>query len=99
MDIDGDLPACHSHRGMAWLAVARKAGPTSALSGLLRIAGCDGVEVIVGRRFRLSRVMRILRFSADPSLASSCWQILVRIIEPASMPIRRMRARTAAHVP
>jgi hypothetical protein len=26
------------------------------ISGLLRIAGRDGVEVVVGRRFRLSRV-------------------------------------------
>ena len=32
------------------------AGPASDLSGLLRIAGRDGVEIIVGRRFRLSRV-------------------------------------------
>jgi uncharacterized membrane protein YfcA len=39
-----------------WLAAPRCAGPASDLSGLLRIAGRDGVEVIVGRRFRLSRV-------------------------------------------
>jgi hypothetical protein len=43
---------------MAWLAASRKAGPTPALSGLLRIVGRDGVEIIVGRRFRLSRVNR-----------------------------------------
>ena len=53
LDIDGDLPACHSHRRMAWLAASRKAGPTSDLSRLLRIAGRDGVETVVGWRFRI----------------------------------------------
>ena len=54
--IDGGLPARHSRRRMAWLAASRKAGPAPDLSGLLRIAGRDGAEIIVGRRFRLSRV-------------------------------------------
>ena len=56
LDINGGLPGCRSHRRMAWLAASRTAGPTSAVSGLLRIAGRDGVEITVGRRFRLSRV-------------------------------------------
>src|SRR6202022_3744791 len=39
--------------GMAGLAVSRRAGPASDLSGLLRFAGRDGDEAIVGRRVRL----------------------------------------------
>jgi hypothetical protein len=56
LDIDGSLPARHPHRCMAWLAASRKAGSASDLSCLLRIAGCDSIEIAVGRRFRLSRV-------------------------------------------
>ena len=36
--------------------VTRASGPASDLSGLLRLAGRDGIEVVVGRRFRLSRL-------------------------------------------
>jgi hypothetical protein len=55
LDIDGGLPVRHSHRRMAGLATSRRAGPASDLSVLLWIAGRDGVQVILGRRFRLSR--------------------------------------------
>jgi len=53
---DGDLPVRHSRRRMAGLAVSRRAGPASDLSDLLRLAGRDGVEAVVGRRVRLSRL-------------------------------------------
>src|SRR5262249_32607403 len=50
LDIDGHLPSRHSLRGLAGLAASRKAGPTSALSGLLRIASPNGTKTILGRR-------------------------------------------------
>jgi hypothetical protein len=56
LQFDGGLPVRRSHRRMAWLAASRRAGSAPSLWGLLCIAGRDGVEVIVGRRFRLSRV-------------------------------------------
>jgi uncharacterized protein len=56
LDIDGALRARHSRRRVGRLAAARKSGPASDLSRLLRTAGRDGAEIIVGRRVRLSRV-------------------------------------------
>jgi hypothetical protein len=64
LDIDGGLPVCNSPGRMAGLAASRHARPASDLSGLLRIAGRDGVEVIVGRRLRLSHVNRGLQMFA-----------------------------------
>jgi hypothetical protein len=84
LDLDGDLPPCHSYRRMARLAALRKAGPAPALSGLLWIAGRHGVQIIVGRYLRLSRVNsdceRLLwavvstgRLNALSSATASCW--------------------------
>ena len=56
LDIDGDLSVRHSRRRRGGLATSRLAGPASDLSCLLRTAGRDGIEVTVGRRFRLSRL-------------------------------------------
>ena len=46
----------HSLGRLAGLAAARKARPAADLSGLLRLAGRDGVEAAVGRCVRLSRL-------------------------------------------
>lgn len=55
--LDGGLSARDSQRRVAWLAASRKARPAADLSGLLRAAGRDRTEIIVGRCFRLFDVV------------------------------------------
>ena len=67
LDIDGDLPARHSRRRVDGLAVSRRTGPASDLSSLLRIAGRDSAEIVVGRSGRLSRVT-----------LGACWKVRIK---------------------
>ena len=59
--IDGDLPVGHSQRRMDGLAASRRARPASDVSRLLRIVGFDGVETVVGWRFRLFCLSAVAR--------------------------------------
>src|SRR5262249_39361531 len=62
LDVDGDLPARHSDRCLARLATSWCVGPASNLSRLLRAAGRDRAEALVGRPVRLPRLSPSFQF-------------------------------------
>lgn len=64
LGINGDLPTRYSGWRVVGLAASWCARPAPSLSRLLPVAGRDGVEAVVGRRFRLPRVNLVRQFGA-----------------------------------
>src|SRR5690242_3292794 len=73
LEFNGALPIRDPRGRMAGLAASRHAPRTSDLSGLLWIAGPDGLEVTLGRHLRLSRVTFDGYSPAPPSWGPTSW--------------------------